>query len=139
MPLGEWGISPTTCSRQKEPKIKATRRMLKGNAVASLWLFPLHFSSLKPLGSPAVKLFNIFLASYLSSNVNSSGKPFLTSRKFDPWPTPTCALLPLCTFPSRHLSQCVTVHLFCDLKKKTHQYLLSLLDERFLRMGHVHH
>lgn len=109
MPLGEWGISPTTCSREKEPKIKATRGMLKGNAVASLWLFPLHFSSLKPLESPAVKLFNIFLAFIFELKCQFFREAFSDFQKV--WPL---AHTHMCSLTAVHFSFKALIITMCN-------------------------
>ena len=99
MSLGEWGISPTTCSREKEPKIRATRERLKVNAIPSLWLFPLHFSSLKPPASPAVKLFNIFLAFIFELKCQFFRKAFSDFQKV--WPS---AHTHMCSLTTVHFS-----------------------------------
>lgn len=86
-------------------------------AVSSFWLFPLHFSSLKALRSPAIKLFSSFLVFIFELRCQFFGKVFFSDLG-KVRPTPTYAVLPLCRFPPRYLTQLVTVYLFCDLKKK---------------------
>ena len=113
--LGEGVLVPQPALGRKSPSSRQDRKYGIG---LLLWLFPLHFSSLKALRSPAVNLFSSFLVFIFELRCQFFRKVFfLTSGKFDPQPTRTCAILLLCSFPPRYLTQLVTVYLFCDLKK----------------------
>ena len=114
--LGEGVLVPQPALGRKSP---SSRQVRKYGIWLLLRLFPLHFSSLKALRSPAVNLFSSFLVFIFELRCQFFRKVvFLTSGKFDPQPTRTCAILLLCSFPPRYLTHLVTVYLFCDLKKK---------------------